>query len=339
MHRISWAPDDKHIVLSRGLYGYIIFNTETGKAVHESECGEVWGRKMVWSPDGKMLVSCSSYGVNCVSSAEPHDWVSGVRTLDDGNYNDVFWSPDSTKLALLSSGLPLIVLQVDQQQRLFTTTANCACCCWLKGGQQIATGCWMGSIYIWNGSTGALDLRIQAHTSYISNLTYLSNTNQLISCATDCTLKLWNLENSAMTSCGSWHTMDTVRELLPVKNTIYMVMRCDTGMHLWDLKSRTESHHWVFCKRLYVPPFAFSKTGRKLAIVSNSRLEILQNFGWNDKIHYLCSKEEKRIVFQLMCIRAHVQKQRAFVFLPMQMWLLVFSFLDFEIKIASDNWS
>jgi hypothetical protein len=138
-------------------------------------------------------------------------------------------------------------------------------------------------------------------------------------------------------------------------------LNCISGV-MYYICVRNESNHWIidikYGKRLYefscllyykiYPSFMnifkrkddfhsfmyiFDK-GKIIYNLYNGQLRSYVYVKWCDKTHYLFTCQFKKTVLELMCIKAYHEKTKSHLRLPIELWLMIFSYMcesrDFE---------
>lgn len=334
---ISWSPDSNRLAISTNDFRIAAFDADANEVIHETKNIGVYSN-FVCSPVDNTVATCSPR-VSCVSIQDGNEV---AEVLENENYDRVVWSHDGTKLAMLLRRMHVVVAHVKEKKRLFVLRCDASDCCWLKDDQQIVTACNDGYLRLWNGSTGVLESVVHAHSSKITCIAYLPNRDQLVSCAYYNTLSMWTPKDKTLAPCGLFFTGRIIVRILPLPNTDYILITTlptyeESGhkLFLYNLKDMRGNQ---LCDVIFedLPVLAVSKWGNRVAFLFKDSLEILQyERRWSDKIHHLCTKKHKRLVFKLMCIRTHLENHHRLLFLPTQLWLLLFSFLPSKVEFVS----
>lgn len=356
---LCWSPDNKCIAFW-DINHIGIFDTEK-KEVVDSFDKYLLYEFCSWSPNGRSFAVVNSFTV-----------VDDKPRLSDGTdvlyfcegANRLSWTQDSTRLALWSTwrDTPAFVLQLNQQDKrlLFSFPGvSVRSMCWLKDDKLVATGSSTGGIQLWDGLTGEPNFVFPTRsTEIISFLSYTINTNELFSCDDGKIVTLWNLDEPLVPPSASaeFRLVSKPSMIWPVSNFTHGVSKKGNaivvaepyyGFRKYDLETGLEQPN-QFSRKLACSHFrcyamckcyALSNNCRKLAIVQGYLLEVLHYSPvWSDKIHHLLDAETRKVVFHLMCVRARVEKQRTLAFLPMEVWLLIFSFLEYKLVTSQITW-
>jgi RNA polymerase sigma factor (sigma-70 family) len=141
---VRYTPDGKTLV-SKGEDGVRTWDATTGKMLHAFPPEKtLWGGRALLSPDGRQFATASKSGVHVwdVSTGKL------VRTIGNGGYFDIRWSPDGKWIAAIADrpARPVEVWDVQANRRLWhrydPSRVPMSCMTFTPDGKSLIVGGW-----------------------------------------------------------------------------------------------------------------------------------------------------------------------------------------------------
>lgn len=155
------------------------------------EDGEL--RQAAFSPNEGLLAVATSAGLWLYAPTE----TANGEILTDEPVQGLWWSPDSTLLAVTLDNGSLLLWQLEERELLGDidgVTDAVVSVAWLADGSQIATGTETGVIEIWSVTEGVVLETLEGHTDAIISLYWLTDGSQIVSAAADGSVRVWGVE-------------------------------------------------------------------------------------------------------------------------------------------------
>lgn len=197
---VGWSMDGT--MLATGTYNDMklyLWDTTTGRqaGIRKGHGGAVKG--VVWSPDGKILASCSND-----PTIRLWDTASGrlVRELKGhSSYVDgVAWSPDSRWLCSGSWDKTINLWNVEDGKNIGTLKGHDSfvfSVAWSPNGHHIASGSDDQTVRIWDAESGQQRYVLQGHTGLVVSVCFLDSGRLLASLAENGALIFWRTDTWA----------------------------------------------------------------------------------------------------------------------------------------------
>ena len=117
--------------------------------------------------------------------------------LGKGRLHEIKYSPDGTRLAVVSSiGIWLYDTSSNTEISLLTKdNIEIFCTAFSEDGAIIAGGSVDGTIYLWNTATGTFQRKLTGHTNVVYSVAFSSDETTLASGAADTTVRFVELHN------------------------------------------------------------------------------------------------------------------------------------------------
>lgn len=163
---------------------------DPGEVVRVEE-GEL--RQVAFSPDEGLLAVATSAGLWLYAPTE----TANGEILSEAPAQGLWWSPDSSLLAVTLDDGSLALWQIEERELLgdIDGTADAiVSVAWLADGSQIATGTEAGVIEIWSVTEGVVLETLEGHTGAIRSLYWLTDGSQIVSAAADGSVRVWGVE-------------------------------------------------------------------------------------------------------------------------------------------------
>jgi WD40 repeat protein len=190
---IDWSPSgDKIAAASADVFGYTIWDTESGQIVARDPIGEQGVASVKWDPTGNERLAVA-YANNGAVIVDPYD--GSTLTLLRAGGTTVDWRYDGTQLALAGGGYDTSVYienSSGQIQELVGHTEVIIDLDWNSYGTKLASAGWDSSVRVWNTITGQPLNVLLGHSNVVSSVAWRPGSDQLASASTDGTLIIWD---------------------------------------------------------------------------------------------------------------------------------------------------
>jgi WD40 repeat protein/tRNA A-37 threonylcarbamoyl transferase component Bud32 len=228
-----------------------------------------WVRHVVFSPDGKRIVSGSSD-----RTLKIWDATSGqvVLTLKGhtAEVRSVAFSPDGKRVVSGSGDNTLKIWDAANGQEVRTLkghTQSVSSVAFSADGKRIVSGSYDLTLKIWDAATGQEVLTLKGHTGNVSSVALSADGKRIVSGSGDNTLKIWDAATGQEVLTLKGHTAAVVSVALSADGKRIVSASPNNTLKIWDAMSgqelRTLNGHTDI-----VTSVAFSADGKR--IVSGS---------------------------------------------------------------------
>jgi len=236
---VAWSPDGATLASGGGYDNkkVCLWDAATGQQIRILGQHGSMVTGVVWSPDGKMLASCSedeTIQLWDAADGRPLRELKGhTRRVDS-----VVWSPDGRRLCSGSWDKTVRLWNAETGEAIRTLQEQKElvwCVAWLPNGQYIASGSSDQTVRVWDAETGQQKYLLEGHTSRVVSLSFLDNGCLLASRGEDGAVIAWQTDTWAQVlhvqigDAGSLANL-AVHPMLPV-----MVSRDRHDINIWDL--------------------------------------------------------------------------------------------------------
>lgn len=196
--KVAFSPDNT--LLASGADKEIkLWSVQTWEVLRTLNAHEGVIRGIVFSPDGKLIASCSDDNTVKVWEASTGDLVTVFTGHTYYDVNCIAFDPTGSKIASASSdrtvkiwdALTGRVINSIRAHTYYEVTAVS----FSPDGRLLATGSVDHSIKIWDIATGVLIETLRGHTDDVSFLAFHPSGNFIASSSYDNTIKLWYIAN------------------------------------------------------------------------------------------------------------------------------------------------
>lgn len=235
---------------------------------------------MAFSPDGKLLLSCSTtlkiWDVTTgelLNTLNGHtDYVRHVSFLPNGR-QAVSGSDDGSikiwNITTIQHSVP------DHTGEVMSVTIS-------PNGQYVASTSNDKTVKLWCSSTYELQATLSGHDSYVSCAAFTPNSEHIVSGSWDYTVKVWQVRSGRLVRTLQGHRR-CVEEVAcsPVEDIVASGDR-EGIIKLWDIK--TGRLYWTVRAHGWTRSLDFSPDGKQVASCSTSDIELWKvKTGWSSK--------------------------------------------------------
>ncbi|MEP6988968.1 MAG: WD40 repeat domain-containing protein, partial [Chloroflexota bacterium] len=199
-YALAWSPDGERLAVGTGKHGVQIFESET---YHQPWIGNefpTWIRRVVWSPDGRLLAGAGDDGIVYVWDATDgtlHHQLTGHRSM----VLNLAWSPDGTQLASGGRGIDggeLFVWDAQNDYRLQVIENHPGivyAIAWGITEDILVSGDDAGILRWWSVKSGECLFVRHVHMNRIQALSRSPDGTKLASCGNDGAIVIWDLQS------------------------------------------------------------------------------------------------------------------------------------------------
>ncbi len=188
------SPDGSRIAL-----GQVVVEANTGRELATLNDVASHGRdRVAWSPDGRLVVSGDSLGMDETIIWDSHSGQVVLRLENSQSYlGALAWSRDGNQIAGASDGLIAIwdATTGKQLERLTSgmVSERIQSVAWSPSNHWLAAGTYSGRIYLWDLQKIIPVAILNGHTDVVLGLTWSPDGALLASASLDGTVMIWKL--------------------------------------------------------------------------------------------------------------------------------------------------
>lgn len=257
---------DAKIVATGGDRLVCLWEASTGKRIQQFAGHEGQISKILFSPDGKFLVSFGyDATVRCwepASGKEIHRW-SNVAASSAA----MAISPNGKAIAVGAEGTIAEFLDCKTNRKLGSLgPANSAttCLAYSPDGTMLFTGHENGTIQLWDSQTNKRLQLLKAHTGSVVSAAYSARSNQLASIGQDGSARVWDVATGKKQGEFKGHE-DGLYSVSFAADAGQLVTASDDGMvTIWACDTKRVLSRFRVAEPLQRLPLAFSPCGKML---------------------------------------------------------------------------
>ena len=201
-----------------------------------------------FSPDGKLLVSASDYGISEkgikfweMPSGEPlNPWIDDILDMQRGDINSVSFSQDGNLMASASNDKTINLWKTLSREYLKTLkghTDYVNSVSFSPDGRFLASGSFDTTIKLWNLSSAELPKTLKGHTNAVNAVTFSPDGKLLASGSSDETIKLWEMPSGNLLKTLGRHTNAVNAVSFSPDGKLLASGSSDETIKLWEMPS------------------------------------------------------------------------------------------------------
>ena len=236
IHAIAFSPDGATIAGGDGTGHLRLWETKSGKLIHDLQAHSNWVFAITWTRDGSSIITGG--GDNLIHWFEGASSTTPRRTIQ-------IHSNDVHAVAVTRDARTMFSAGDDRQ------------------------------IVIWDSRRGRVRERITAHERQIPTLVLSPNQRILASGSRDHSIKLWNARNGDLRDTLIGHTGDVMALSFSPDGSLLASAGWDQTVRLWDVEEG-KAVRILGGHPPRVSGVAFSPDGREVVSSSGSRLRLFE---------------------------------------------------------------
>jgi WD40 repeat protein len=307
--QVAYSPDGNRIAFGAADETVKVWDASTHKRVHDLRGHTGWVRSVAFSPNGKLLASCSgTFGLFTAgkTSSQVKVWDADtgkeLRTLNEhsGPLAALAFHPDSRRLGVAAEDGTIILWDAQSGERLFSlkeTHASASAVAFAPDGRRLAAAGQAANgrpeIKVWDSQTGAVLVTIPGVPGGLFCLDFSPDGQRLAAAGSDETVKIWDAQTGkALQSLhGHTHFVQGVR-FQPDGQRLASCSE-DGVVKIWDARSGKELLTLRGHRGGGVNALAFSPDGKRIVSVGDDRAVRLWDATANQEAMTLTGHEQR----------------------------------------------
>jgi len=272
VNALAYSPDGKRIAVGGSGRDITLWDTTTGKEIHQFPNEGDQPDSLAFSPNGKVLATGGFAFCRLWDVATGKE----IRQFDRGR---IAFSPDGKCVATLGardkSGDNTLRLwdaaTGKELRRIECGSSGAEGLAYSPDGKRIATSERNGVIRLWDCATGREQHQLHGHTKAVRKIAFSPDGRQLASSSEDETIRLWDAEvGRQIRIVGEKLGVDVFHSSMPIAfspdSTVLASGHISGTIRLWDLATGKEKRRWqAGAGNKAVQAVTFSPDGQTLA--------------------------------------------------------------------------
>jgi WD40 repeat protein/predicted Ser/Thr protein kinase len=192
---MDWSASGNRIAGATRRGDLVIWDGETGQALHEIRLHGNEATGLSWSPDGNQLASTTTEGI--VQLWDAKEGIEIIWGFVDAPAQAVAWSPDGSTIAVPATDGIAYLLDAEEVSiidELRSREEFAYSAAWSTDGSRIALAAETGSLTIWDSSSGGRIAVLEGHGDFVEDVAWEPDSMLLASVGNDRTLRVWDTD-------------------------------------------------------------------------------------------------------------------------------------------------
>ncbi len=285
---IAWSPDGSRVATASSDKKSVIWDANTGTAIHSLNAHGGQILHISWSPDGSKVATASWDKAGAIWDA-----ISGIKLYSLIGHNDIVnhisWSPDGSMVATASEDGNSIIWDVKSGKRIHTLighTHTVNVISWSPDGSRVATASDDGVGIIWDVNSGKKIYTLIGHTLDVYDISWSPDGLSIATASADGTGIIWDAVTGKKLYTLKGHTKTVICINWSPDGSMIATSSYDNNGIIWD----TNNGNIIYTLKGHfdvVNNIAWSPDGSMVATSSDDRTAIIWNANTGNKLHTL----------------------------------------------------